>query len=506
MRSPFYSTPVALLLCLALACGHSAHGQYVSKGNLFTLLPFPIANLHDSLQPCISLQNPVRSLQTASSGSRLLGFAYNNFDEGDSTIHPTDSLVFVYSSGRGGDLTGYNPWKYDTAYGGEPNWAFPGSWWINRKAYQTFDSESRLLSMTLTVPGGSTGWTNNYMDVYEYNGDGLEQEFTELDWNTVDSQWQLDEQRQTSYNSDHLPVCIITKSWDHNGVLNYTGFDSFLYNATGQLAVHLSGDFDTLIHSGTAGWSMTYRYTPAGLLSEMTQWSSYWQSTGVPDRYHYNSANQIESKYVYTDDGFEIYEDSFVVDGHSPEGLPLKITQYRLDDNTSGVWQPMLAYVNTYTNLGLISSQTYQPLDTSYYRWRLLYRYNSIGQLTFENQESLVNGVWGHHNNNDYAAHYLYDLNNTAVQHSAITSLLHLEIIPVPADNRVSVHLELQHGQSFDASVTDMTGKVISQWKDISGNSYSKEISTAELANGVYLLNVHCKDGNNISKKFVVRH
>ena len=95
--------------------------------------------------------------------------------------------------------------------------------------------------------------------------------------------------------------------------------------------------------------------------------------------------------------------------------------------------------------------------------------------------------------------------NETAIED--ITALNGVSLYPNPANSSFTFDINMNQTADIAISVVDMYGKVIADITNTSlvAGSHSFEVSTANMANGIYFVKM-TEGGNNAAVKFTVFH
>lgn len=78
-------------------------------------------------------------------------------------------------------------------------------------------------------------------------------------------------------------------------------------------------------------------------------------------------------------------------------------------------------------------------------------------------------------------------------------------LMPNPASDRTTLHFNLNEQLAYSVKMLDITGRVISESKELNGNAgiNKTEINTANLKTGIYLISVELENGESFSAKLL---
>ena len=408
-----------------------------------------------------------------------------------------DSVYYVYSGGRGGDLT--HTMKYDRSFSITPL----GTDTQKLATWQTFDSHNNLLTFIerITEPGcGIPGFVDVSKDSNLYDvHNNLIASYT-FEGTSTPGTWVPQDSTFYSYDSRNNLIVSLKP-----GVQK----DSLVYDAGNNLLTQILFYWD----GGKGRWvesgSSTYTYS-GGLLQ--SNYNYVWimtDSTFVTysgTLYYYNSSNklikqvQLQTDPFATIPGTLVYKqvDSNLYDAandmtysyHAQYDAFGKTWQYSRDSNEYGATH----------NLAEDAQQTYDPVAKRYgTATQLSYKYNSFSQTTQAHSETFVSAIGG-----NYTRRYYYELYTPTAVAAVTAGKVEINVFPNPASTTLNLHVQWNDAQPFTIAIYDMQGRLLRQWGEEKTKDYSKQIPVSALPAGNYILKVLGENGGSQQQLSIV--
>ncbi|MFN4248332.1 MAG: T9SS type A sorting domain-containing protein [Flavipsychrobacter sp.] len=435
-----------------------------------------------------------------------------------STRTLVDSIVYSYSSGRGGVPVVENPIysrqhkDYDPYY----RMPVPNTDYYVHMENLSFDSAINLKNIALK------GQATFEKEFNTYNSSGLlvkQEQFVDMN-SHKQGFYNYDITRVVTnyrYNSNGSLRAKDVIEYDATNTIKFTGSDTFAYNTLGLPTF-------TDIHSNSM-WSrvMARFYYAGGMLDSVYFGPDYYKffySGGVLShaRRRWLSSSIIDNYYTYNSSGNLLVDSSYITQQWSPSGPYEKVTySYNVQgDATDRViyqwnsvasnWSSAVShdYATYDANHNLTSYYDYMPNRLPDYSPKCLYTYNSSNLLeTFGIQMwDATTSTWIS-NVADTIRHYYYmpvtGINRVQAQQ------LHCSIYPVPAT--AMLNIDISNGKENETAfeVFNTSGQLVRRMvvKTTANGKYT--IPVADLNAGTYIL--HCKNGEmeNVKQFAVLR-
>jgi hypothetical protein len=427
----------------------------------------------------LTLALPVLLSQNAQAqaASRLVGIAH--YTNNGAVFIPSDSSFLTYSGVRGGDLTHtlkfdnettllYTP--VDSAYSNEYNYL------------QSFDANNNLISSTTQYWEGSA-WLNSTKTLYFYN----------------------------PANNDL--VTKVFQTWGGSNWVNVSN-DSFTYNAANQLFSDQYQSWNGVIFTPVS--EKVYYYDASSNQTQEVD-ERYNSSLGSfvyssEYTYAYSTGNQLISKTYSVYDGSSTFVpvNQYINTYDSTGDLTNQL--YQTYNTSTGAYVPdtLRTYSNFTNHLPMLENdQVWDTAGTGFYNnaRQYTYTYNSNNQLTSSVGESWNIAGFYEYANGDPMNNYYYQSydSTTSVVKNVVLNGGNANIYPVPATNTLHVDINWTMAQTATIAIYDMQGRMLNNVAVPFGTQYSSTLSVADLANGIYVLNISGTQGQ-IVKQIVVAH
>jgi len=395
--------------------------------------------------------NQVAAKNTTGNGSRLIAQQQLSYDTLTHNYVPyvsntTDSSVYTYSGGRGGDFewptgeTFNKHWKPDTYKGYSNN---PVSHTSTQKQTATinYNSFGDWLSYQAQqwVPATSS-WRNTSRDTFMY--DGLHNLITEevRQWDTSSNSWVNYAQTNYTYTSANKIATEVDKRWS-SGTWVGTFMYTYTYNSSSQVTSQIQLSWSTSLGIWDTPYKDTFIYAGANLVEarhyDFQPTTSLWVPWGRDSFYNFTGSRPQTS----IDQSWNSATSSWVNGGQT------QFTYNSFYQSTSGyyaVWDP--------------ASNSYRPIQ----------------------------GRYGYRN---YYETYVTAVNNITTENGTTN------VYPVPAQNEINLDITWNESQPFTITVVDMLGNIASKTEVPACQHYTAKQSVIELEAGNYIINVEGAKG-----------
>ncbi len=403
--------------------------------------------------------------------SRLIGQAdWQNIDH---VFTPVDSTAYVYSGGRGGDLT--HQLKYDNS----TLWNFFDSAYVNTNyRIETFDANNNVTSLIVEYWTG-TAWQLSTNTLYTYNSSNQVTSTIVQSWGG--SAWQPVSRDLYSYNTAGKLYLDQYQTWNGTAFVNSTQ-KTYYYDGSNNKI----NETDQAYVSGspvyTNQWTYSYSTTNQLLSTTYYSWSgSAWAPVSMISN-TYNSAGEMTytlNSYYNTATSSFVNSTLHTYTGFT-SGLMPTMDAYQTWDTATGVWNNVMQYTYSYNTAN-------QKLSSVGESW------NIVGLYEFANGDPM--------------ARYYYE-SYTPASTFVNNTLLNADdanIYPVPAQNMLHLDVKWAVAQTADITIYDAMGKVVRQWNAPSVTEYNSAVSVNGLADGTYFVKI-AGEKNQIVKQLVIAH
>lgn len=408
-----------------------------------------------------------------------------------------DSAYYVYSGGRGGDLT--HTMKYDRSFSITPL----GADTQKLATWQTFDSHNNVLMFVerITEPGcGIPGFFDVSKDSNIYDAHNNLIAAYSFQGTTTPGAWVPKDSTFYSYDSRNNMIISLKPGVQKN---------SFVYDAANSLLSQNLAYWSTSKNMWVNGDSSTYTYS-GGLLQSnysyvwiMTD-SAYIPYSGI--LYSYNSSKKLVKQvqlqtdpyatvvgtlvYKQTDSNLYNAANDMTYSYHAIYDAFGKTWQYSRDSNEHDAAH----------NLAENAQQDYDPVAKRYgTATQLSYNYNSFHQTTQAHSESFVSAIGG-----DYTRRYYYELYTPTAVATVNQDAAEINMFPNPASTMLNLHVKWSDAQAFTIAIYDMQGRLVRQWGEEKAKDYSKQVPVSALPTGNYIIKVQGESGGSQQQLSIV--
>lgn len=411
------------------------------------------------------------SQATQAQSSRLTAQAHWTHDGAE--FKRTDSSFYNYlSSSRGGDLN--NMLKFDdgTMYtfvlgdtqNNQTRWIqeFDGSNHLTSKVEQQWD----LLLLT---------WANTMKYVYTYTASNMKATMITQHWDGT-SAWITDSKNTYTYNAAGKLSQDDFALWDGVSAYVLNSQKLYYYDGSGHM---VSETWQDIVGGSPVSTNrVNYTYTSTGKLHTTTNgtWNGVaWVDVDMYENTYDTSGRRISELHsinngtVFVNDMMRLFSD------FSGSNATTEINQ-TWDTAGTGSWNDKNKYSMTYNSSGQMTSKTGQSYDISIPGW------------VFAFGDTKANYYYG-----SYVS--VKDINNAGGT---------AKMFPVPAENILNVEFNWNKAQASTVAITDMAGHVV-MTINVAANQKSLAIPVADLATGIYMVNIVGAEGS-IVKQIAVAH
>lgn len=418
-------------------------------------------------------QPTLSTARTTALASRLIASARRFHDGTDFVL--TDSSLYVFSGGRGGDLNS-DFIKYDKLSTYDLS---SGSLQHKLHTAQTFDAAGNLTEEKGQYWNvSSASFVNTYL--FSYTSTAFGKEATRLMqlWNG--SAWENVSNSISSYTpTKNLSEGLLQK-WDGSTWINSL-YEIYTYTASDKVGTHTYKTWNNALARWDTSAYIVNIYDASGNLV-LESGLSRNVATGILQ-------NSYRTTYAYD------------AAGHQTSKTILNW------DSFSSSWKNGPAWVFEYNDKG---NQTESILlsgggrDTAEH---MLYTYNSYDQLLTEAREhwDKTTQSWiVTKEGADYLSNYYYEEYTNSVKETIPAAAVLL--YPVPAQNVLQLAVQLSSTESFTLSLTDLQGRVV-QTRVIAATAQLNEtINVSALPAGNYLLQLKGDRGASLVRQVTVAH
>ncbi len=421
----------------------------------------PKVKIHELTKKLMNYRAPVSANKSTAVPSRLV--AQSNLSYNGSTYNPNDSTVLAYSGTRGAYDAMLNEWDFDS----ETGYMYSGSYKLEERITKTYNGQGKLQTSLIESYDGSN-WGNSYKRTYTYTGADLTG-VVEEEWSG--SAWVNAYKTTYGYDANHNFVTGTDESWISGAwVIIYR--TTRTYNGSNELLLAIEEE-----NAGSgldSAYRTSYTYTGGKQATEMGEsydgsgWENDWRNTTT-------------------------------YDGAGDATLDLA-------ENWDGS-----AWINDYQNVGTFDAN-HNKLINIFKSWdgaafqnefRNVMTYNAWNQIV-TNIIEVWDGSAYKPTNGTPLNRYYYEMFNNDVK-KAVLSNANMSVYPVPANDEVNIKISFNTPVAFTISITDMTGRVLNSWNESGTRQYHKNINTASLPAGSYVLHV-ATSNEQMKQKINVLH
>jgi len=345
-------------------------------------------------------------------------------------------------------------------------------------SFNTYAGHDQIVS-ALYQNWVSGKWQDHQLNVYAYNGLGQMITDNIHNWDAPDHIWQ----NSFTYDCDgsvstqtFQSLNTTTGTWENVSMYSYT-YDANGKEVSAQYQVCISGEW-------TNQRLVTNTYDEKGQLTSYFSGNENGLGHNTRLSYDINPDGSVNTKTVRTkhSEGEEYI--SSVISYTYNSGVLMSTT---VKSCWSGDCKNETFDTYVYDESGALTADTTKEWNDAEKAW-----VNSV--LTTYTKYSTLTQIWDNTNDswiNSTLATYTYETSCISQVPSLVSA-----VYPNPATDIINVTME-NLNQSFDISLTDMTGKEI--WSK-TGNTTNQEIDISNLTDGIYLLNVY-QSGQTTTRK-----
>jgi len=411
--------------------------------------------------------------------------------EADSLSQYPDSVYYLYSAGRGGDLS--HTMNFDEAYAGMQDFGMDSQFTITRKIYDlknnVITTTQKMAFSTPTIHG-RLAFTNFEKDSNVYNANG----------NIIMYYaWTRD---LTNYTKWSLQDSIYYWYDSHNNLILsvYPGNekDTFIYDGANNMIQNISQSWD-LATSSWVNFTNTINNYSGSLLQSSYQQGWFYTGTSWTDEtatlYYYNSGGDLIKKVTMQQDPYaptaplvNNVTDSNIYNGGHDLLLSYHLSYYPAS-NRWALQRDSNLYDSRHNRL-LNFQQIYDTAGSDFITFQVTTnRYNTFNQITLRNVSQTVTPFDSYTNRYYYEKYMTTDIAVFNASHGTVS------VYPNPASSMVNIKLQWTIPQAFTIAIYNMQGRLIQQWGEQKTDVYEKQIPVSMLSAGNYVIKVRGEQG-----------
>lgn len=409
----------------------------------------------------------------AQTSSRLISEAH--WANNGATFDPLDSSGFVYSGGRGGDLT--HTMKYDNSTTWTYDTMFNNSWYY----IQTFDANNNITSRIAEFWDGAA-WVLYSNTLYSYNSSNWMTSMILQSWNG--SSWSPVSQNIYSYNVAGKLVIDQYQTWNSlTSMFEAASQKTYYYDASGNMINETDQTFVLTVPVYTNQWAYNFSSTNQLLTTTYNTWNgSGWDPTTLLVN-TYDSMGNVSNTLYQT---YDMPSSSWVnntlhlYSSFTGAHMPMIDIEQHWDASGGGSWANFMQFVNTYNSFDQMTSRT----GTAW---------NIVGVFEHALGDPMVNYHYG-----------TYTPGSSAVNTIAVAGG-EANIYPVPAQNTLHIDLKWNNAQVANIAIYDVQGRIVNQWSTPNTAVYNGTADLGNLADGNYFVRITGTSGQ-VVKQIIVAH
>lgn len=397
----------------------------------------------------------VLSIASAQSSYRIIAQTNQVYDS-LSLSWKKDSIAFVYSSGRGSDIT-KNAILYDTLFHYYSNGSF---YQLRNRNIRIYNAQDSILNHTYQVTKGAS-LQNDEQFVYTYDSNNNKVSEIWKYWDTTNSKWVSNVQRLYSYTANNLMISEIIQIWDTT-LSNWRNEakHSYSYTSQGEKDTDTIMSWEPSSSSWEVRWKVNYTYNSVGklILAEEQDWiNNAWENSNRTE-YTYDSNLWLEeviySNWIPWTSTWE-YEQRFLYT-HLANDYYYSVIQQEYFHN--GLWKKLQQIKCEFTSFNRIDSIKILLWNSS--SWVL----HQKGKLFYEQYSS------------------------TGMSENELQKL-NLKIYPNPALEGVTLVFDNPQSSPATVKIYDIAGRLVQQigFLDLPSGRNELAIDVQALKSGIYV-------------------
>ncbi|MEZ5018092.1 MAG: T9SS type A sorting domain-containing protein [Flavipsychrobacter sp.] len=411
----------------------------------------------------------------ANAQMRLIADAHYNYD--GASYLPVDSNFYVQHG------NGQNPGQFD----------------INIFQHQYNERTTYSFSGSAATP--------SWKRVNSFNGSNLEEQLIQK---ASGSSWVNDSRYRVVYKGS-VPDSIYYEDWRTQGGGSWRTNDIYVYTFSGNNVTSVTKiDYFWNNQSKQFEYRNDYRDTytrngagkPTSMIHE--EWNNstkLWENkTKVETSYNGSNEPMVVSNFNWTSGAWAINDrDNYTYNAGKLESIA---SEFYFGGKWTGSYKN--TYYGTNANPDSMIRQSWDQINNFYINnIKFYYKHNGGGQMT-ELRTETWDGVGSFKPtvNTDSLNRYYYWWPTNITTNKALENAM--SVFPSPATNMVNVSLPSSHyGQPVHFTVTDMSGRIVKRWADVSSPKIS--VSVTDLPTGTYILNASNGEGMKSQRFSVVK-
>lgn len=415
--------------------------------------------------------------KTTALSSRIVGYAYREYD--GSSLFLLDTARLNYSYGRGGDLTS-DFIKFDNA----KSWSYNDTFSKLQESYlqtQTFDALNNISTR-------------------------LEQE-----WDRPSATFINSSRTFLRFNTDKKQTVDSVQMWTGAMWENST-LSRMKYDASKNLIADSNYEWDG--SDWIPAYVEEYTYTAAGKVSTYT--AKVYESTSgmwilvMKTNYTYDGSGNL------TQDLMQVIGSSLVLENYSRSTYTYDAAKNQIGqvtemwDDVSSAWMNYFKQTNRFDasankveSIEMNWNDGTGLYDTSMHT---LYTYNTSKQMTSEATETWNSTAhsWKLEMGDAKTNYYYADFDATNVKLE--DKFASVKVFPVPASDVLNLNISPSQQQDFTIGLVDMQGRVLYARDIQSAATFNGQIPVANIPSGSYILTISGDKGLKVTQHVTVAH
>jgi|GEM_PF-6844012 hypothetical protein len=392
------------------------------------------------------------------------------------------------------------------------NWDDVSNGWINdNRSVLILAPSGDTLQLTRQYwEESSSTWSNNtrLTNVYDANSKRTQQ-VTEY-WDVVSNTWINNEHLQIIYDGAYKVLENVRQVWDDpNAIWVNSSREVYTYTSSSQVDNVVNQGWD----AGTAAWQngsrTSFTYTSPGLLSTIVD--QQWDATGSAwanfeqFTYTYDGSNRLwEKKYFTWNDQAQVWAD-VVMDSYTYNTNNLvTVYQSQLWNETNVVWDNYFRQETDYNSSDQVTrDETYTWSGTA---WVSGSRFSDYVYDTNGNQTYMLGEIY----NTSTSVYDLYSRSffyyaafNNTTGIAQVKNELGISVYPNPVAQTLFIDGAFRDGMQLTGSLSDMSGRVLLQFKQPAHQGEKIALSLPAMASGTYMLTLTSSTGQTSVVKLV---
>ncbi|MCX6251265.1 MAG: T9SS type A sorting domain-containing protein [Bacteroidetes bacterium] len=295
----------------------------------------------------------ITAYQEYNDNSRLLNNYYYIYDDTGNRILAGGQMNYLYD-------TFWNNTEIINQ-----NWDTASSSWINyNHSVNTYNANLLIEHLAQIWNNDSSQWRNNYDELYTYDINNRQVDYSIAYWNDSFQSWQNIFKKTNVYDSLQSLKYIDQYQWNNTTMVwDTSGRYSFSYTQTGNLGHEYYMTYDTSanVFDSSYHYSWLY-YHNGGMDSQSGEFNNWITGTWTLNYYLHNdsSYHQLESYNKYYDPSTCLFTGGYRLSAEYDSTGNEILYQYQQWNLLSSGWDNMSRSLMTYDSTGLIQQETDQ--------------------------------------------------------------------------------------------------------------------------------------------------